>query len=181
VNPQQLIISGVGGQGILFITRLLAESAIAGGLPVLTSETHGMAQRGGIVISHLKVGSFSSPLVRPGQADGLIALKADNVALHRHFLRQEGWIVANADGSAPVGNNDHGAATVDADSLALRLGYPQAVNLIVLGRAVATGRLFCDATEAEEAIRRMLSTKTSLLDGSITAFRAGLEFYPGAD
>ena len=69
---QQLILSGVGGQGILFITRLLAETAIAKGLPVMTSETHGMAQRGGIVISHLKVGSFSSPLVQPGRAAGLI-------------------------------------------------------------------------------------------------------------
>jgi indolepyruvate ferredoxin oxidoreductase beta subunit len=180
VNQQQMIISGVGGQGILFITRLLAETAIAGGLPVLTSETHGMAQRGGIVISHLKVGNFTSPLVRPGQADGLIALKADNVALHRHFLCKDGWIAANAAGAAPVGN-DTVAVTVDADSLALRLGNPQAVNLIVLGRAVATGRLFCSATEAEEAIRRMLSAKTSLLNGAIAAFRAGFETTLGAD
>src|SRR6266567_1527824 len=84
---QQLIISGVGGQGILFITRILAETAIAKGLPVLTSETHGMAQRGGIVISHLKIGEFSSPLVRPGHADGLIVLKPGNVRLHRTFLK----------------------------------------------------------------------------------------------
>ena len=61
VENQQLIISGVGGQGVLFITRLLAEAAIAGGLPVLSSETHGMAQRGGIVVSHLKVGGFAGP------------------------------------------------------------------------------------------------------------------------
>ena len=83
MNGQQLIISGVGGQGILFVTRLLAETAIAAGMPVLTSETHGMAQRGGIVISHLKVGEYTSPLVRPGQADGLLSLKGETVALHR--------------------------------------------------------------------------------------------------
>ena len=63
---QQIVISGVGGQGVLFVTRLLAEAAIARGLPVLTSETHGMAQRGGSVVSHLKVGDFSSPLIRSG-------------------------------------------------------------------------------------------------------------------
>src|SRR5512138_1009352 len=81
MSGQQLIISGVGGQGILFITRLLAETAIAKGLPVLTSETHGMPPRGGIVVSHLKVGGFASPLVRPGRADGLLALKAETVPL----------------------------------------------------------------------------------------------------
>jgi indolepyruvate ferredoxin oxidoreductase beta subunit len=50
---QQIIISGVGGQGVLFVTRLLAEAAIKKGLAVFTSETHGMAQRGGTVLSHL--------------------------------------------------------------------------------------------------------------------------------
>ncbi|MCX5883025.1 MAG: 2-oxoacid:acceptor oxidoreductase family protein, partial [Deltaproteobacteria bacterium] len=49
---QQIIISGVGGQGVLFVTRLLAEAAMMKGYPVLTSETHGMAQRGGTVVSH---------------------------------------------------------------------------------------------------------------------------------
>ena len=173
MTSQQLIISGVGGQGILFITRLLAETAIAGGQVVLTSETHGMAQRGGIVISHLKVGSFASPLVRPGQADGLIALKADNVALHRYFLSKDGWIAANT--AAASRENGDTIATVDADAIALRLGNPQAVNLIVLGRAVATGRLFCNATEIETAIRQKFIVKPTLLDGALTTFHAGLE------
>ena len=175
MNGQQLIIAGVGGQGILFITRLLAETAIAKGLPVLTSETHGMAQRGGIVVSHLKVGEFASPLVRPGRADGLVALKAETVALHRHFLTADGWIVANATSLAIV-EAEHPVATVDADPMALELGNPQAVNLIVLGRALAEqGRLFCTAGEVEETIRRKLAGKPSLLEGALSAFRAGLE------
>src|SRR5690242_16393738 len=147
-GQQQLIISGVGGQGILFITRLLAETAIAKKLPVLTSETHGMAQRGGIVISHLKIGDFSSPLVRPGHADGLIALKPENVALHRFFLKKEGWIAANASAAFLLGP-EVDAATVDADAMALGLGNPQAVNLVVLGRALSTGGLFCTREEVE--------------------------------
>jgi indolepyruvate ferredoxin oxidoreductase beta subunit len=64
---QQLIISGLGGQGVLFITKLLAGAAMAEDLPVFTSETHGMAQRGGNVISYLKIGDFSGPLIRPGR------------------------------------------------------------------------------------------------------------------
>jgi indolepyruvate ferredoxin oxidoreductase beta subunit len=166
---QQLIISGVGGQGILFITRLLAETAIAKGLPVLTSETHGMAQRGGIVISHLKVGTFTSPLVCPGQADGLIALKPGNVPLHRSFLQPGGWIVANAGDSFSLA----GATTIDADTLALQLGNPQAVNLIVLGRALSLGRLFCTRDEVAQVLRRKLHGKPALLEGALTALVAG--------
>ncbi|HBG05137.1 MAG: indolepyruvate oxidoreductase [Geobacteraceae bacterium GWC2_58_44] len=169
---QQLIISGVGGQGILFITRLLAETAIAKGLPVLTSETHGMAQRGGIVISHLKIGDFSSPLVRPGQADGLIALKPGNVQLHRSFLKPEGWIAANS-GAALSLPEAPGAATVDADRISLQLGNPQAVNLIVLGRALAAGRLFCTPDELEGVMRKKLHKKAALLAGALAALSAG--------
>ena len=84
---QQIVISGVGGQGVLFVTRILAEAAIMKGISVLASETHGMAQRGGTVLSHLKVGNFSSPLIRPGNANGLLALKADSFARHGYFLK----------------------------------------------------------------------------------------------
>jgi len=171
---QQLIISGVGGQGILFITRLLAETAIAAGMPVLTSETHGMAQRGGIVVSHLKVGEFASPLVRPGQADGLLTLKAETVALHRHFLKPTGWIVANSVATA-VAEAEHPVATVDADTIALAMDNPQAVNLIVIGRALSVpGRLFCTPDAVEATLRRKLAARPALLEGSLTAFRAGL-------
>lgn len=177
---QQLIISGVGGQGILFITRLLAETAMEKGFHVLTSETHGMAQRGGIVISHLKVGGFSSPLVRPGQADGLLALKSETVPLHRHFLKEGGWIVANATSLALV-ETEHPLATMDADSIALSMGNPQAVNLMVLGRAMAEpGRLFCTVAEVEGTIRCKLAGKKGLLDGALAAFHAGFEFREGA-
>ncbi|MDP2658824.1 MAG: 2-oxoacid:acceptor oxidoreductase family protein, partial [Candidatus Deferrimicrobium sp.] len=96
VMRRQVVLSGVGGQGILFLSRLLAEAAIAGGFPVLTSETHGMAQRGGVVVSHLKVGGFDSPLVRMGRADLLLVLKEENVALHRVFLADGGALVVNA-------------------------------------------------------------------------------------
>ena len=174
MKTQQLIISGVGGQGILFITRLLAETAIEKGFQVLTSETHGMAQRGGIVISHLKIGEFSSPLVRPGQADGLLALKPETVPMHRHFLKEGGWIVANAAPLAIV-ETEHPLATMDADTAALAMGNPQSVNLMVLGKAMAQpSRLFCTVAEVEETIQRKLAGKKGLLEGALAAFRAGL-------
>ncbi|MBJ6723588.1 indolepyruvate oxidoreductase subunit beta [Geomesophilobacter sediminis] len=176
MSRQQLIISGVGGQGILFITRLLAETAIAKGLPVLTSETHGMAQRGGIVISHLKVGDFSSPLVRPGKADLLLSLKAETVALHLHFLNHSGTVAANAR-ALPEAAAGKEAVTVDADTLALNLGDPRSVNLIVLGRALAQpGMLFCSAEEVIAVLKARLAGKEKQLQGALAALKAGMEY-----
>ena len=65
----QMILAGVGGQGILFATKIFSELGLKIGLSVTGSETHGMSQRGGSVISHLKLGSFHSPLIRTGSAD----------------------------------------------------------------------------------------------------------------
>ncbi len=178
MSGQQLIISGVGGQGILFLTRILAEAAMGKGMRVMTSETHGMAQRGGVVISHLKAGDFASPLVRPGRADGLIAMKEENVALHRHFLRPGGWIVVNAR-TAPTGLDGHPVHTIDADALSLELGNPQSLNLILLGfalaRLAAVGDLFCTADQVIETVDRRLVEKGKLRDASLKALRLGIE------
>lgn len=170
-DRQQLIISGVGGQGVLFVTRLLAEAALAAGLPVFTSETHGMAQRGGTVISHLKVGDFVSPLVRPGAAEGLIALKAEGIAAHGAFLRKGGWCVVNAAGDAPPVSGS--AVNVDADAIAAELGNLRAVNVIVLGAALASGRLFCSLEAVQAAARSRLGGRPKLLEPALAALEAG--------
>ena len=178
---QQIVVSGVGGQGVLFIARLLADAAIARGLPVLASETHGMAQRGGTVIAHLKVGSFSSPLVRPGRADVLILLKEENAASHGRYLRPRGWAVVNAS-SAPAALADAASRVVDADALARETGLGKAVNLIVLGRALAgppSGEtagsgLFCTPDEIRSTLRGRLARQDKLLDASLAALDLGI-------
>ncbi len=177
LENQQLIISGVGGQGILFLTRLLAEAAITRGLPVFSSETHGMAQRGGIVVSHLKVGAFASPLVRSGHADGILVMRGDNFPLHSSFLEAGGWAALNAGSMEPEAN---GLIThaVDADRLAFECGAPQTVNLILLGFVLAENSpfpFFC----SEDDIRTVIEVKTqgrkTLRDKSLQAFETGLE------
>ncbi len=92
---QQIIVSGLGGQGALTLTRLLAEAAAAQGLPVITSETHGMAQRGGTVISMIKVGPFRGPLIPAGEADRGLFLHPKNLAVHRFYLRKGGAVFVN--------------------------------------------------------------------------------------
>jgi indolepyruvate ferredoxin oxidoreductase beta subunit len=176
---QQVIISGVGGQGVLFVTRLLAEAAINKGLPVFTSETHGMAQRGGTVLSHLKVGDFASPLIRPFQADILVLLKPENLKQHESFLKPDGWVVSNG-----IGNLENGSSiaveTVDADALAQKIGNPKAVNLIVLGFALATAekaaaddQLFCSAEDIKDILKNRFGENEKMLNASIEALEAG--------
>lgn len=177
---QQIVVSGVGGQGVLFVTRLLAETAIRKGASVLTSETHGMAQRGGVVVSHLKVGDFSSPLVRASRADGLIVLSAENLPLHRPFLGPAGWAVVNAPPKSLPGEGQ-GVHAVDADALAKEIGNPQAVNLILLGYALsrpgageAGGLLFCSPDDVRAALRARMGGKENLLAASLSALALGM-------
>ena len=106
---QQIIVSGLGGQGALTVTRLLAEAAAALGLEVITSETHGMAQRGGTVISMVKVGPFRGPLIPAGAADVGLFLHEKNLGVHRSYLapggpglRQLGRRPATTSGSMPA-------------------------------------------------------------------------------
>lgn len=177
---QQIVVSGVGGQGVLFVTRLLADAAILRGMSVLTSETHGMAQRGGIVVSHLKAGGFPSPLVRPGQADGLIALKEEYLPLHRGFPKPGGWIVVNAARpGAPEGNGTVHA--VDADGLARESGNPRSANLVLLGFALSRlgtagrgGLLFCSPDDIGAALRHRAGGKESLVAASLAALALGI-------
>ena len=181
-STYQIVISGVGGQGVLFITRLLAEAAIEKGLPVFTSETHGMAQRGGTVISHLKVGEFASPLINPGKADGLIALKAENLAQHGGYLKPGGWAVVNSPAplaiQAPIQ-----PFYLDADRLARKIDNPRSVNLIMLGFVLFNAQrdglnhraLHCSLDDVATAMKNRLKHKGHMLDASIRALDAGAD------
>lgn len=184
-STYQIVISGVGGQGVLFITRLLAEAAIQKGLPVFTSETHGMAQRGGTVISHLKIGDFASPLISPGNADGLIALKAESLDQHGGFLKSGGWAVIN--GPAPPTIEETARRYyLDADRLAREMDDARSVNLIMLGFALSNVRrgvlghdgLYCSPHDVEAVLERRLKVKNHRRQSSLQALKAGAESTP---
>jgi indolepyruvate ferredoxin oxidoreductase beta subunit len=179
-QKQQILISGVGGQGILFITRLLAETAIYKEYPVLTAETHGMAQRGGIVISHIKVGGFSSPLIRPGKADVLLLLKEENLQNHLFYLDPGGIAVVNTL-SRPKCPEHRKMLRIDADGLANEVQQPKSVNLVLAGFALsALSRISKQALFSLEDLRAILYQKLAgrdkLLKTSVSAFDLGV-FY----
>ena len=162
---QQIIVSGLGGQGALTLTRLLAEAVAAMGLAVITSETHGMAQRGGTVISMIKVGPFRGPLIPAGEADRGLFLNPKNLAVHRYYMRPGGAVFVNA--GAP---GDY--LGVDARLLAAENTLPPvAANLILLGFAASRGELFA----GPDLLAEMIAAKTPerFREASLKAFALG--------
>ncbi len=163
---QQIIVSGTGGQGVLFLTRVLAQAGLDMGLEVLTSETHGMAMRGGTVISHVKVGPFRSPLVMRGCADTGLILHRGNLEFHGDFIRQDGFCIVNTD---RAGSYLH----VDALGRAREIGSLVVANLVLLGFAVREGALFCDASVMEGVIREVSQPRN--LEMNLRGFERGLQ------
>jgi indolepyruvate ferredoxin oxidoreductase beta subunit len=163
---QRIIVSGRGGQGVLTLTRVLAEAAMQAGHHVITSETHGMAQRGGAVLSTVKVGPFHGPLVAPGEAEIGLFLHPGNLPVHGRLLRPGAAPLVDATGL-------RGHAAIDATGLAVAAGAPRSANLALLGYAAGTGRLFAGPDAFESAIRT--ATPTGRLEHSLAAFRAGRE------
>ena len=164
----QTIIAGVGGQGVLFTTKVFIEMARCKAMPVLGSQTFGMAQRGGSVMTHLKIGDFNGPLIGEGDADLLLGL--DSVEAHRTlpYLRSKrngraAVCVVNAPNAQAF--PDHRLAALlkemqvsvhscDADAMALSIHSPMMANLVLLGFGAShsdfpfTYAEVVDATEA---------------------------------
>jgi indolepyruvate ferredoxin oxidoreductase beta subunit len=138
-----VIIAGVGGQGVLFTTRLLAQTSVYLGQSVMVSEVHGMSQRGGSVISHLRIGSSEAPLIRRGTADLLLGLAPDEAVRNLAFLRRGGVAFVNSEnGVQPelwerLSQLDVAILSLPASRLAMELGYPWVVNTIMTGFAAA--------------------------------------------
>ena len=126
----EMILCGRGGQGIVFLTRQIGQMAAAKGLNVISSETHGMAVRGGSINSHLRIGPFFSPLIRQGHADLLISLDRSETANNRHFLKPGGLIIENS----PLSDEPE-IRRIDASARARELGRVQLENVVLIGFA----------------------------------------------
>lgn len=182
-----LLISGVGGQGVVLASYLLSQIAMADGYDVKQSEVHGMSQRGGSVTSHLRFGDkVYSPLVAQGMVDLLLSFEPLEALRYVHWLKEGGLLVYStavvnpstvASGLAEYPENigERIAAAwprvsaVDANALAEQAGSIKAVNVVMLG-AISHELPF--ATETWEAtIRRLVPPKT--IDVNLKAFDLG--------
>ena len=150
----QILICGIGGQGVLFLTRVLGEAALLMNVPFISSETHGMAMRGGSVVSHIKIGAFNSPVIRSGQADIVFALSESEIAAYGHYLKNRGSTFIN---STKINNQSH----CDATGLALKAGSIKALNLSLLGYALSMKGLPFSYRTIHEAVQK-ITPKNSL-------------------
>ncbi len=149
---KNIMIVGVGGQGTLLTSRILGGLAIASGYDVKLSEVHGMAQRGGSVVTFVRYGEkVAEPIVEEGQADVIIAFERLEAKRYAHFLKKDGVLIINdwridpmpvVIGAAEYPENiiedlkkDHKVYTVNATEEARKLENSRVFNLVVLGIA----------------------------------------------
>lgn len=134
------VLTGLGGQGILFMTKILATTALDKGYNILGAETHGMAQRGGSVVSHLRVGDARSSLIRAGAADFLLSMDESESYRYLPYLKKGGTLFANAPSekfpgeklTGYIDKNQIAAYAMDAGKTAMDMGSPRSTNLAMV-------------------------------------------------
>ena len=152
MKTKNIMIAGVGGQGTLLTSRVLGGVILQAGYDVKVSEVHGMAQRGGSVVTFVRFGEkVSEPVVEEGQADVLIAFEKLEAMRYAHYLKKDGVLILNDQridpmpviiGAADYPKNiietleeSHNVIKVDAVDEAKKLGNIKTFNIIVLGLA----------------------------------------------
>ena len=190
-----VILAGVGGQGAVLASKLLARAAMGRGLPVKTAETIGMAQRGGSVFSHVRLGEgAASPLVGRGRADAIVAFEPAEAVRQLPFLRQGGMVVTSDVPVVPVSAATGGPAydlpaimsylrdrvgekslvIVDAAAAEAELGTARVLNVVLLGAAARAGALGpVTVDDLEAAVRATVSPR--FLDLDLRAIQLGTD------
>ena len=152
MTTKNIMIVGVGGQGTLLTSRIIGKTALSMGLDVKISEVHGMAQRGGSVVTFVRFGEqVSEPVVEEGQADVIIAFERLEALRYSHFLKKDGVLVVNDCRIDPMTvvigakeypenilenlKKSHALHAVDGQAIALELKNSKVLNSVVLGFA----------------------------------------------
>lgn len=183
-----ILLCGVGGQGTLLASNLIAECSMEAGFDVKKSEIHGMAQRGGSVVSHVRFGeNIASPIIRKGEADIILSFEELEAIRWAEFLKPKGLIITNSQKILPMSvsagdetypeniaeifmNSSIQSIFVDAIGKATELGNQKCLNVVLLG-VLAKKLSMIDSKLWAEMIRKKLPPKLQELN--IKAFEAG--------
>jgi indolepyruvate ferredoxin oxidoreductase beta subunit len=188
----RVFLTGVGGQGTLTATKILAWAAMAEGLPVTAGEIHGMAQRGGVVESTVLMGGYISPRIGPGEADVLLGFEPLETLRALPYLAPKGAILSNSETMPPIGvslgRDDYPelervrarahecSETVHflpCLSLGREAGSPQSANMVLLGALAASGLTPIRMATLEQVVRDNL--KAAFLDMNLKALALGAD------
>ena len=182
-----VLIVGVGGQGTLLTSRIIAQVAVQMGYDVKVSEIHGMAQRGGSVVSQVRYGNkVYSPIITKGEADIILAFEKIEAARWLDYLKPDGMVIINNErvnplpvmsGKAKYPDDIHNkiaallpkTSIVDATDIADRCGNSKAANVVLVG--MLSQAIGLPAEEVEKAIRAIVPAKA--LDINLKAFNEG--------
>lgn len=190
------LLAGVGGQGTVLASKLIAQSALNNGQNARTAETIGMAQRGGCVVSHVRVGTeIHSPMIPKGAADLIIGFEPAEAARCLPYLKPGGIVVVSRKAIKPVtaslsGDSYQGETMldflkqhaaklicIDTDSICAECGSMKVLNVVLLGAAIATGALGVTLPQMEKTIRQRLSER--FIELNLKALAAGAKAATG--
>lgn len=183
-----IILAGVGGQGILSIATVIGLAAVNNNLYIKQAEVHGMSQRGGAVYSHLRLSDapVASDLIPLGKGDVILSVEPMEALRYLPYLSPNGWVVTNTHPFVNIGNYPDLAALteqlqslrkrvlVDADAMATECGNIKASNIVMLGAAIPFLDLPYEQLEA--AVRAIFGRKGEEVVGlNVRALKAGFE------
>ena len=192
MGTYRLVIAGVGGQGTLLASQLLAQSAIEAGLHVKIGETYGMAQRGGPVMGHVQIGGDAAgPQIRPGEADALLGFEmGEAVRRGVTYLKEGGLAIVNTRKLPPVEVISGMAVypddeelmvllrevtgdivAFDATSTAEEAGDPITTNVVMIGALTASGKLPFSEETVTKTMKEMI--RPAYLETNVRAFELG--------
>jgi indolepyruvate ferredoxin oxidoreductase beta subunit len=184
-----IILAGVGGQGILSIATALGEAALADGLLIKQAETHGMSQRGGAVYSHMRISDqpIASDLIPGGTADLILSVEPMESLRYLPYLSETGYLVTNTTPFINIPNYPEAEKVmaeirkfpryiaIDADAIAKEVGSTRASNMVMLG--AASPFIDIEFSKIEEGIRRIFARKgEDIVNMNLEALRRGRQF-----
>ena len=180
-----IILSGVGGQGILSIAAVIGEAALKEGLYMKQAEVHGMSQRGGDVQSNLRLSDqpIASDLIPLGQADLIISLEPMEALRYLPYLKKDGWLVTNSQPfinipevekvNEELGKLPH-KVVLDVEAIAKEVGSVRAANIVMLGAAAPFIGIEYD--KIADGIRRIFGRKgEEIVEMNLKALKAGYD------
>ncbi len=185
---KDIILAGVGGQGILSIAAIIGYAAVENELHLKQAEVHGMSQRGGDVQSHLRISSkpIYSDLIAHGSADMILAVEPLEALRYVPYLSEEGWMITSSNPFKNITNypevegiyaevkKHKNFKLIDAEAIAKNLGNARASNIVMLG--AAADYLDIPIEKLEDGIRFIFGRKgEEVVDLNIKALRAGQE------